>query len=147
MTDPWHPWRELRDAGDEIIFKQVDLPSGDAWWVPRRRAILMKPGLRQVQRRCALAHELGHRHLGHSGQCAYRDAVRQADRAERSADFWAARRLISIEELANVMVWTDDREEAAHELWVTRRILDVRLEHLTHPAELAYLRHRLQSEE
>lgn len=124
---PWNPWRVLRAAGDEVIFKQVELPSGDAWWVPRRRVVLMRPDLEQVERRCALAHELGHRDLGHSGQCVYADADRQETRAEDQADAWAARRLITVEALASVLVWTDDPDEAAHELWVTRRVLDARL--------------------
>lgn len=127
-SERWHPWRALRGEGDEIVYSQDELPSGDAWWVPRRRVILMRPGLLQVQRRCALSHELGHRALGHTGQCIYRDSKRQGDRAEVQADVWAARKLITVEQLAEVLVWTDDRDEAAHELWVTRRLLDRRLE-------------------
>lgn len=138
----YNPWRELRAAGDEIVFKQVELPSGVAWWVPRRRVILMEPKLTQVRRRCALAHELAHRHLGHSGQCKYADSKRQASRVERAADHWAARRLIEVEDLADVLSWTDDRDEAADELWVTRHLLEVRLEHL-HPGEWAKVRQRL----
>lgn len=126
----WNPWRVLRAAGDEIIFKQVELPSGDAWWVPRRRVVLMRPGLEQVERRCALAHELGHRELEHTGQCEYADADRQGGRAEVQADVWAARQLVTVEALASVLVWTDDPDEAAEELWVTRRILDRRLEYM-----------------
>lgn len=135
MTLPrWNPWRELRAAGDDLVFKQVPLPSGTAWWVPRRRTILMQPGLLQVKRRCTLAHELGHRALGHSGQCVYGDSTRMGARNELAADHWAARKLITIEALADVLVWTDDRDEAADELWVTRRLLDVRLEQI-HPGE------------
>lgn len=129
MADSWHPWQELR-ALDELIYAQADLPSGDAWWVPSQKVILMRPGLKQVQRRCALAHELGHRELGHTGQCEYADSDRQGRRAEVLADVWAARKLITVEQLAHVLVWTDDRGEAAHELWVTRRILDRRLEYM-----------------
>jgi Zn-dependent peptidase ImmA (M78 family) len=123
----WNPWRVLRQAGDDVIYQQVDLPSGDAWWVPRRRVVLMRPGLEQVERRCALAHELGHRELGHSGQCHYADSDRQGGRAEEQADAWASRKLITVAALASVLVWTDDPDEAAAELWVTRRMLDARL--------------------
>ena len=125
----YSPWRELR-ALDELIYEQTDLPSGDAWWVPAHNVILMRPGLKQVQRRCALAHELAHRELGHTGQCEYGDARRLGARAEADADAWAARKLITVEQLAEVLVWTDDRDEAAAELWVTRRILDRRLEYM-----------------
>jgi Zn-dependent peptidase ImmA (M78 family) len=141
----YSPWRELR-ALDQLIFDQVDLPSGDAWWVPAHDVILMRPRLLQVERRCSLAHELGHRHLEHTGQCRYGDSRRQGARAELEADQWAARKLITIEALGSVLVWTDDRDEAADELWVTRRLLDVRLAHI-HPAERAYVRRRFNGEE
>lgn len=141
----YSPWRELR-ALESVIFDQVDLPSGNAWWVPGEQVILMRPRLLQVERRCALAHELGHRDLGHSGQCRYGDADRQSARAEESADQWAARRLITVDALGSVLVWTDDRDEAAEELWVTRRLLDVRLAHI-HPAERAYVRAQLLKQE
>ncbi len=145
---PVNPWRELRALGDEepdgVVFGVRQLPSGNAWWVSSERVILMRPGLLQVQRRCALAHELAHRHLGHSGQCHYEDAGRQRARAELAADVWASRRLITWEALADVLVWTDDRDEAAEELWVTRRLLDVRLEHV-HPAEWLRVAERLRS--
>lgn len=98
--------------------------------MPAHNVILMRPGLKQVQRRCALAHELGHRELGHTGQCEYGDARRIGARAEADADAWAARKLITVEQLADVLVWTDDRNEAAAELWVTRRLLDRRLEYM-----------------
>lgn len=142
-SDRYNPWREMREIGDDaLIFDQVPLPSGDAWWSPRRRVILMEPGLLQVKRRCALTHELGHRALEHVGQCTYADARRQGSRAERDADLWAARRLITAEALAEVLVWTDDRDEAADELWVTRRILDAWLEHI-HPRDWNVVRARL----
>lgn len=141
----WHPWRELRSL-DRLIFEQVDLPSGDAWWSPRHEVILLRPGLLQVERRCALAHELGHRRLEHSGQCSYSDAERQHRRAEIAADHWAARRLITEESLADVLVWTDDRDEAAEDLWVTRRVLDVRLEHI-HPGERLRIARRVEDRE
>lgn len=146
---PVNPWRRLRDLGDEepdgVVFGQRALPSGKAWWVPSERVIVMRPGLLQVERRCALAHELGHRELGHAGQCEYEDAGRQAGRDEAAADQWAAHLLVTLEALADVLVWTDDRDEAAEELWVTRRLLDVRLEQAArHPAERAYVARRLQ---
>lgn len=95
----------------------------------------MRPGLLQVERRCALAHELGHRTLGHAGcEPWHPDAGRQRARMERNADAWAARKLIALEALCDAGRWTYDRDEAADELWVTRHMLDVRLARL-HPVE------------
>lgn len=99
-----------------------------AWYSPQWDVILMRPGLLQVERRCALAHELAHRALEHSGQCRYPDAERQDRRQERDADEWAARRLITVEQLADALVWSDDPAEVADCLWVTPHLLTVRLD-------------------
>jgi hypothetical protein len=141
----WHPWRELRGLPEVILDITPDLPSGNAWWSPAHEVILMRKGLLQVERRCALAHELGHRSLGHSGQCDYPDAPRQAARSELHADRWAARRLIELEQLADVSRWANCRGEAADELWVTPHLLGVRLDSL-HPAERGWLKRRLEHE-
>jgi len=137
----WHPWRELRAIPELIVEFTNELPSGDAWWSPAQEVILMRPGLLQVERRCSLAHELGHRKLGHSGQCHYADASRQGVRDEIAADRWAASRLVSPEALLRVARWTSCRFEAADELWVTPEILDVRLRFM-HPGEAHQLRAR-----
>lgn len=142
----WHPWRELRHSPALLLELTHDIPSGDAWWSPAHEVILMRPGLLQVERRCALAHELGHRELRHTGQCGYPDARRQSVRAEHHADRWAARRLIELDRLVDVGRWTSCRDEAADELWVTRHLLEVRLAHL-HPAERGYLRRTVTTHE
>lgn len=123
----WHPWRELRSLSEVVFAITPDLPSGNAWWSPKHQVVLMKPGLLQVERRCSLAHEMGHRALGHSGQECYPDQTRQAVRAELAADRWAARRLIELDDLVAAGKWTSCRFEAAEELWVTPHMLDVRL--------------------
>lgn len=138
----WNPWGELRALTTVVFAFTGDLPSGDAWWSPRHDVILMRPGLLQVERRCALAHELAHRALGHTGECGHPDAGRQSRRQEHAADLWAARRLITLDALARVVAWTDDRDEAADELWVTREVLDVRLSHM-HLGERLQVRERI----
>lgn len=121
----YHPFRHLRSAGRSIVFSIEPTPGNKpAWWCPASRTILMRPGLSQTERRCHLAHELSHRDLEHSG-CS--DPAEQR-RQEREADELAARRLITLDALTNVLLWTDDPGEAADGLWVTRHILDVRLE-------------------
>lgn len=127
----YHPWRHLRSLfseGSGVILSFGATP-GDkpAWWSPRDDSILMRPDLLQVERRCALAHELAHRDLRHSGHCDYRDASRMDARAEAAADALAARRLIALKEFIDVICWTDDLDEAADALWVTRGLLEARI--------------------
>lgn len=55
------------------------------------RLITLKPGLESAQRRSTLAHELGHAYYGHHGHGNLKQ--------ERFADQWAARQLISLEDL------------------------------------------------
>lgn len=109
------------------MFMSDELPSGNAWWSPAHEVIYLRKGILQVERRCALAHELGHRALQHSGQCRHQDAARIGQRNERDADLWASTRLIAIEDLADALKWTSCPVQAAEELWVTRRLLEVRL--------------------
>lgn len=125
----FHPWRSLRALGDDTFMAVQPTPGGKpAWWDPESDTFLIKPGMTQVERRCALTHELAHRTLGHSGLCTYPDAKRQNRRQERVADLWAAERLITLEALAVAMRWSKERDEVADELWVTRPLLDLRLE-------------------
>lgn len=126
----YHPWRHLRSlfSDDGVILSFGRTPGGKpAWWSPEDDSILMRSDLLQVERRCALAHELAHRDLRHSGQCDYPDAPRQDRRAETAADELAARRLIALKEFIDVICWTDDIDEAAEALWVTRRMLEARI--------------------
>lgn len=123
----WHPFRELRDTSSLLMFMSDELPSGNAWWSPAYDVVYLRKGILQVERRCSLAHELGHRALGHSGQCRHPDAARIGVRQERDADVWAATRLIELEDLADALCWTSCPDQAAEELWVTRRLLEVRL--------------------
>lgn len=133
----WHPWRELRALTDTVLSIE-EVPSGNGWYSPAYDVILLRPGLRQVERRCTLAHELGHRRLGHAGICGTPDAGRLTRRQEQHADRWAARRLIDLEDLVDAGRWTGCRREAADELWVTEHMLGVRMDGL-HPSERGLL--------
>ncbi len=136
-----HPWRALRSLpGVRVEWSKDDalLQGADAWWYPDRDLILMDARAKQVVKRCALAHELGHRERGDRA-CAGREARRQ----ELAADRWAAQWLIGIEPLAEALRWTSCEVEAAGELWVTLHLLRVRLAQL--PAtERRYLHRRLR---
>lgn len=48
--------------------------------------------------------------------------------------------------VGDALAWATSLDEAADELWVDRRTLQARLDHL-HPSERHYLRRRLNEEE
>lgn len=131
----YHPFRHLlsyfRD-GDGMTMSIEPTPGGKAeWYSPAEDHMMLRPGQLQVERRCAVAHGLAHRDLGHSGVCEYPDSVRMSSRFEEAADDVAARRLIRLSDFINVICWTDDKDEAADALWVTRHYLEVRLDYMT----------------
>lgn len=114
MTDSaalYSPWRQLRGLPDVIVGYLDDLPSGRSWWSPAHQVILIAKGLTQRSRRCALAHELAHMDLAHSGVEDYPDADRQDSRIHAEADQLAARRLIPLDRLARELAWSRDLEE------------------------------------
>lgn len=77
--------------------------------------VLQLPALQlQVERRCTLAHELAHHHLGHTFCADRRTALRQ----EVEANVIAARWLIPIETYISIRLWTRCEVEMAQELWV-----------------------------
>lgn len=146
MTDGttlYSPWRQLRGLPEVIVAYLEDLPSGRAWWSPAHQMILMAQGFSQRARRCALAHELAHIDLGHSGVAEYPDADRQDDRIHDAANRLAARRLIPLDRLGKALAWSQNLEEVADELWVEPEMLQTRLRHL-HPSERHYLRRQLE---
>lgn len=71
------------------LWEHHEGPKG--WWLPTHRVISLRRGLSMVEKRCTLAHELGHVVLRHLAPAP--EWVRQ--RQEREADEWAAGALIS----------------------------------------------------
>lgn len=138
----YSPWRHLRHLHHISLHLTDDdelLDGAHAWYYHRLRAIVMDKRLSQVERRSVLAHELGHVIRG--------DVPCGSDildaRQESAVDQWAARKLITIEALADALRWSDDRHEVADALWVTVDLLEVRLDHL-HPSERAYVRRMIE---
>ena len=78
--------------------------------------IWMQKGLLQVERRCTLAHELVHIDCGHTDH--------QDERTEHRVRREAAKRLLSVDQLIPVALWTQNVGEAADELWVTVEVLE-----------------------
>lgn len=135
----WHPWRHLRAMTDvDVTWDAADGTLGT--WCAGTRAMAFHPRQSQAQRRCTVTHEIVHAELSHEGPCS--------PATELLVLKTSARRLISIQALADAIVFhRDDRSALAQELWVDRQTLDARLDHL-HPCEQGYLRRRLgRSEE
>lgn len=124
---PHHPWRAFR-ALSEWTLRWVDhLPArqlGETSWPDR--TVSMAHGQDQAQRRCTIAHETEH---------ILRGSVHEActDHEERAVEEAVARKLITLEALADALVWciSDDLRELADELWVDMDIVRARLRALT----------------
>lgn len=141
----YSPWRHLRRLS-HINLRWTDdddeLDNAYARYFVDDDEILMDSRLTQRERRSVLGHELAH---AISRDCP--SGVRVLDNIqELHADRWASRRLIEIRPLGEALAWSQDLEEVAEELWVTRDLLEIRLAHL-HPSERAYLIRRLQQDD
>lgn len=96
--------------------------------------ICLNRSLTQAERRCALAEELGHYFLGHSGNyfagkyCGSMTFTKQ----EHDAKVWAADRLIDTHELLNFAKKDHQLtvEEIAERFWVTTDVLFFKLQRL-----------------
>lgn len=113
--------------------------AGDLKGAWTRHGIHLHEGVNQAGRRSTLTHELIHRER--STVCTG-DA---SDREVRIVDEIAARRLIPLDELLDVPLWTESRIgiEAAEELWSNAHMLGVRIQTLTDD-ERAYMAKELQ---
>ncbi|WP_293783621.1 ImmA/IrrE family metallo-endopeptidase [uncultured Aeromicrobium sp.] len=137
----FHPYQYAGEHHPDWVIRFDDLhgiPEIMCW---TRRVILIEHAHDQRERRCSLTHALGHIELEHRGS--------EFDtKEEESADRWAARMLIDLENLAHAAQWRGwiVSDDLAHDLRVDRRTLDARLRTL-HPNERAYLgalRNRLE---
>lgn len=102
------------------------------------REIVLDPRMRHRQRRCTLAHEIQHA-VRQDEPCATPVLER---RQELIVERAAARRLISLDDLAEALRWARGRHELAELLDVDLGMLDARLSSLR-PDERAALQRRL----
>lgn len=140
----YSPWRELRRYPDVVVHR-AELDGPHAVWCPRERVIVIDARLTRVQARCALAHEL--EHIA-SGDRAVRGTggARYTARQERRADEAAARRLISLDDLADALSWALGSDELGEALHVTDHMAFVRCATLTGD-EKALIEDRLHRKE
>ncbi len=133
---PADPWAELaHHPGVQLV--EHDIPERGRYY-HRLRTIVLRRGMRLVEQRCALWHELIHVERG-DRQCDPKSERLQVEKE-------AARRAIDVHDLADAMLWSDHVAEQADQLKVTEDLLRVRLEHL-HPAERGYLRRAIATKE
>ena len=84
--------------------------------------IVLDRSLTQVERRCTLTHELEHVHRGHIPT----DPVLLA-REEDLVEQLSARRLVTLRDLIDALLWSDRAHEVADELWVDLPTLKARI--------------------
>lgn len=132
MSDPrstvtsmtYHPWREARTRKHlDIAF--VDLPIDVRGCQTGNRIELHREQL-QHERRSTLAHELVH----DERRIYPTDPVLSA-REELTVERIAARRLIHLDRLVDVLCWTRQQDEIAAELWVDVPMLAALVHSLT----------------
>lgn len=127
----FHPWRLLRSQ-EWMTLGYHDLDLLDGAYFADIQTVMLRRGMLQVERRCTLAHELAHHHLGHAGCRDRKAAVLQ----EIEADAVASRWLIDVEALVRARLWSPDEHVQADELWVDVRMLRARRESLTRDERL-----------
>lgn len=105
----------------------------------RRKVILINNAHSWPAKRSSLAHAVAHLDLGHAETTSSYFEKRE----EVDADQMAARRLITLDALAEALCWTRDYGEIAEELLVDVTMLKVREKHL-HVSERHYLRRQVR---
>ena len=123
----YDPHDHAHSLGIEIVYGR--LRTGNGLWVPDQQAIFLQRGMRVIQERSVLAHELGHANLGH------RD---DRPKHEVMADRWAAEALVNAERFRELVTWTPDTARLSLELGVTTKLMQVYLN--VHRRELDDLR-------
>lgn len=131
----FHPWRVVRERLAEWHVVHAFLPTSLGQTDAATKTITLHSGLDQAGRRTTLAHELQHALRGDDGACPAG--------VETRIDRCAARALMPIGLLGDVLVWATCLDEAAEELWVDVPMLLVRLRNLS-AAETAELSRRLE---
>ena len=119
----WHPWRHLRHHHEHVTVLFAELPDGlIGYTVLCWFWFVIGASLTQVERRCTLTHELEHIRRGPLPPDPH-----LAAREENVVDELAARRLVSLRQLIDALLWSDHEYEVADELWVDVPTLRARI--------------------
>ncbi|MCW2542820.1 MAG: putative Zn peptidase [Frankiales bacterium] len=128
----YSPWIDAGERHGDWTIERVPLRGLHEVMCIRSKVILLERNRTKWERRCDLAHAIAHIDLGHRG-----DFDRKA---ERAAVRHAAKMLIDLEPLGDVLASTGGRVtfDGAHALGVDVETMTARLQHL-HASERAYL--------
>lgn len=123
-------------ARQGIRVHAAHLPEGDVgYYSPDEARIYFDLSLTPVERRCVIAHELGHAHYGHR---------EDSPRNERLADVYAAGLLIDPDRYAALERVNSDQHFLADELDVTLEVVETFEKHcLTKLRGVTYVRPRM----
>jgi hypothetical protein len=134
----WNPWRHIGDNYPHVtVVRDKELP-GRIWGLTDGTRIWICRRLNQAQRRSTLAHEIGHLERGLPPT-----DPRGLAREERLVSELAARRLITLQDLAAALKWSREPAELADALWVDADTVKARMQSLD-PIEVAQLEHELE---
>lgn len=123
---PWSPWRHLQSRHPDVRVYELQLDGDLLGCVDIDRGFIwLDSRLTQAEKRCTLAHEIGHLERGSLCDPATETVE------ERSVEEWAARKLIDVRCLAHAFQWSLHLDEIADELWVDHHMLRARLRALT----------------
>lgn len=134
-----HPWRAVPS---DVLIHRCDLDDASGWWSAEDRVILIDRRLGQAAGRSTIAHESLHAERGDEAGCTPWHDRKQ----ERLVDRLAARRLITLDALADALLWAQDEHELADELWVDVETVRGRLHSLTQE-EKDYIDGRIRAAE
>jgi hypothetical protein len=127
-----HPWRELRRLS-HVTLTFLDMPGDLLGFTDHdSQTIYMAKGLLQRQRRAVLAHELNH--------------LRDRGATETTVEAVTARQMITLDALVDALLWSQDENELAEQLWTGVATVRDRLERLT-PAERRWINEELDRRE
>lgn len=118
----YSPWAHAESLDLRIIYRDLPPPRMGYFHRPAR-IIVLAADLRQVERRCTLAHELVHFERG-DVRCP---TDWQNRRQELVVSELASRRLVRIEDLARAVTAHQHAVDQAEDLWVDLDTLTIRL--------------------
>ncbi|QAU07243.1 metallo-protease [Gordonia phage Asapag] len=120
----YHPWRHARSL--DLTIELV--PNLRARGTYSAGLVQIRAGLSQRERRATLSHEIVHFERGDEGVACSRWHLQKL---ERQVHLVAARRLITVEDLADAVITEPDYASMAQKLWVDDYTFRLRLAHVT----------------
>lgn len=136
----YSPWGTLAKMPEiELVF--ADLPDDLGWYDPEKNQIALDRNQSRRQMRCTLEHELEHARRGDEDTSHVSPVL--AARQEIAASTRAARNLISLDDLVDALLFSQDECELAEELNVDEDTVKLRLLTLS-PEEHAVIDARIR---